>query len=311
MRIGLAGYHPNIPLLLGEVRKTSGVQFQGFFSDNTIESTAVAALENVRVFSSLNDLLREVDAVIYCQTEPDGLRVAEKIIKYGRHLYIHNLSHFQPDYLQYLSNLAVEAEVFCLLNFDLLYHPVVSNLICQSINPQIVEISLGRLSDSTDNDSSERYLAAGSLLVKSLTKRSTKPRVQLQSLVRNGAHQAPLLLRMEYADNCTVNLMMHGDAVPGHNRIRIYEHHRLIEADMDFGLISIQQYTDEERTSADSEMLINIEQLPDSAAALRHFIQLISKQRVADYVSFSDLYQVLKWTESLRDRTSRMRITMQ
>lgn len=313
IRIGISGYNPITEQFLTTLESLEGVALLGIHTDVEIENVALAGTGLV-AYNTFNDLVLNSDVVVLTQTETNALPLAEKVIKHGKHVYIHHLRHFQDDYIGYLVKLANEAAVKTCVHFDLMFHPVVNKLQTLLGDPQIIDVSLGRMEGSIEDVSGDRYLIAAALLVKSLSRRNEVPRVHAQSLQRTGTNGNPIQLRLEYTSGCLANVMLHGDAVPGHNRIRVYQGNGFVEADLDFGLISTQGYTDNTGPmpgNPNSESLINIETLPQPDSGLRHFLNALLQNRDENCINFSRLYDATKAIAPLRQKIKRYDLTVQ
>jgi len=250
--------------------------------------------------------------VLLLQDDVNALPLAEKVIKHGRHVYVHQLRHFQDDYIGYLMRLSLEAGVRTFINFDLLYHPVVNELTRWLGDPQIIDVSLGRMEGSREDVHGDRYLVSAALLVKALSRRSDLPRLHAQTLHRAGAAGNPVQLRLEYPSGCLANVMLHGDAVPGHNRIKIYQSNGYMEADLDFGLITTQRYTDGPApANPNTDALINVEAAPDEAAGLKHFLKRLTQNGPVDYIEFGALYDATKAVAPVRQKLNRYGVSTQ
>ena len=313
LRIGISGYNDTAECFLGSIDKTHGVTLSGIHTDVPIENAALAGT-GLTVYNSFKELIENSDVIVWTNVDGNALTAAEKVIKHGKHIYIHHLQHFQDDYIGYLTRLSAEANVKTCINFELIYNPVVKKLQTLLGDTQIIDVSLGRMEGSNEDVTGDRYLIAAALLVKSLSNRTELPRLHAQTLHRLGSSGNPIQLRLEYPSGCLANVMLHGDAVPGHNRIRVYQGNGYTEADLDFGLISMQGYTDTNSTKSkqkNNDALINVDANPETDAGLKHFLHRLIFDGPEDYINFSNLYDATKAVAPLRQKLQRYGVSVQ
>lgn len=303
LRIGISGYNETAERFIATIENTHKVMLSGIHTESSVENAALAGTGLV-VYNTFKELIQHSDLVLLLQQDTNALPQAEKVIKHGKHVYINDLKHFQDDYIGYLVNLSHEAGVKTFINFDLLYHPVVNELQRWLGDPQIIDVSLGRMEGSREDISGDRYLISAALLVKSLSRRIELPRLHAQKLHRDGLVGNPIQLRLEYPSGCLANVMLHGDAVPGHNRIKVYQTNGYTEADLDFGLIATQRYTDGPvPANTNNDALINVEAAPQPDAGLKHFInRLTTRNAEEDFISFSRLYDAVRSVSPVRQK---------
>jgi hypothetical protein len=313
LRIGISGYNDIAESIIGSINTTQGATLSGIHTDVPTENAALAGT-GFTIYNSFKELIQNSDVIVWTNVEGNALPVAEKVIKHGKHIYIHHLQHFQDDYIGYLSRLSSEADVKTFINFELIYNPVVKKLQTLLGDPQIIDVSLGRMEGSSEDVTGDRYLVAASLLVKLLSRRTELPRLHVQTLHRLGSNGNPIQLRLEYPSGCLANVMLHGDAVPGHNRIRVYQGSGYTEADLDFGLISMQGYNDTDSKKSkqkNTDALINVDANPETDAGLKHFLHRLIYQGPDDYVTFDDLYDATKSVAPVRQKLRRYGVSVQ
>ena len=307
--IGLLGYHEAAENILHFLQQEENISIQGAYTDFALDNELYHGM-GVNIFNNLNDMLENVDSVIMLGRDENMLRTIERVIKFKRDIYVHDLRSFQLDYLRYLSTVATEAGIKSTINIDLGFHNVVETLLLYLNQPQMIDIDLNGFLQGDIEDPINDIQLMNICFLTSLLSDNPIKKIQVQLITVSENNSEALSIRIEYHNNCIINLL--SDSLDqSKQQIKVYQKQSLIVADLLQKNVSIHHHKEKPKLkikgAENKEVSIEKPMVNQSSFnAIKHFLS--PEKSKSD---LQNVYQILKISAGIKEKLSLSEILMQ